>query len=237
MLDFVERATEKTSMRKLTRVRYAIVVSLLCFAAPGGASTIAVSGVITQSTADTGVPAMNNPALNNIADGDTYIANLSVTGSVTGPGAYNLAGLAFADTAAGASETGFISGSMTIAQTGTTDQFSVFGCLTNCATGNQLALEFSLPAAALGASGFTAPIPALLPMDLLEDDGNTDIQGTVSTYNYQGPGTDNGPGTGTGPGPGTGTGPATDAPEPASFVLAGLSLITIGAARRRHARR
>lgn len=85
-------------------------------------------------------------------------------------------------------ESGFISGSVTIAQSGAVDQFSVLGCLIDAATcvlGNELDLNFQIPAAQLNQAGVTAQaIPGLLPLDLLEDGGNTDIQGSVTGDSY-----------------------------------------------------
>jgi hypothetical protein len=193
------------------------VTAMLCYTTLAGATSIVLSGTITQSPADSGVPAVNNPSLNNIADGDAYTVTLSFTNSITMPGAYMLDSALFTDMVASASESAFTSVSLTITQSGATDQFSVLGCLANCAVGNQLALEFAVPAADLNAASPAAPIPALLPMDLLEDDGNTDIHGTISSYSYQGT--------------------AANAPEPATFALVGLSLIAIGAVRRRRAPR
>jgi len=137
-----------------------------------------------------------------------------VSGGITGPGVYSLTALNFTDLTAGVSETGFVSGSMTVSESGAIDQFSVLGCLPSCGTGNQLALEFSLPQSVLYSNGSAFPVSPLLPMDLLEDDGSTDIHGTVDSYSYDGPG------------PGTGT------PEPVSFALAGLCLVAIGTFRR-----
>ena len=64
------------------------------------ADTITFGGEITQSTADGTGPAVNNPALNNIVDGDNFLVTLTFTGSVTAPGTYPFpdATLVFADT-------------------------------------------------------------------------------------------------------------------------------------------
>ncbi len=75
---------------------------------------------------------------------------------------------------------------MTISAAGAVNQFSVLGCLPNCFTGNQLALTFSIPASQLNGAGVSASaIPGHLPLDLLEDNGDTDIHGTVATYSHQ----------------------------------------------------
>jgi hypothetical protein len=155
------------------------------------ADTITFGGLITQSTGDGTGPAVNNPSLNSIADGDAYTVALSFTGSITTTGTYSLAGatVLFSDSAAGASESAFSTPSLTISQSGSTAQFTFSGCLTtgtSCATGNQLSGYFSIPFASLNAQNVAASaISGLTPsMDLLEDDGATDIQGTVSRYSY-----------------------------------------------------
>jgi len=152
------------------------------------ATTITIQGTINQSTADSGTPAVNNPSLNNIADGDAYTVTLTFSGPVTAPGTFALTSVLFSDPTAPASESAFISGSMTITQSAGNDQFSVLGCLidaSSCLLGNELDLNFMIPDPQLLQTGVSAqPIPALLPLDLLEDDGNTDIHGTVSSYSY-----------------------------------------------------
>ncbi len=182
-----------------------------CGLAQGG--SIILTGSITQSTADTGVPATQNLSLNNIADGDAYTAQLSFNAGINMPGTFSLTSLSFIDSTAGATETAFISGSLTITQVGAIDQFDVLGCLADCALGNQFALEFSIPALQLNSSVAASAIPALLPMDLLEDDGSTDIQGSVQQFTYQGP--------------------VSAKPEPGVLCLVGVSLLTIGAVRRK----
>ncbi|HTQ86459.1 MAG TPA: hypothetical protein VMI93_09625, partial [Candidatus Solibacter sp.] len=65
--------------------RCAVVFAILvCFAIPVSADTITVGGSITQSTADGTGPAVNNPDLNNIADGDAFTVVLGFTGAISG---------------------------------------------------------------------------------------------------------------------------------------------------------
>jgi hypothetical protein len=50
-----------------------------------------------------------------------------------------------------------------------------------------LALDFQIPQALLSGTGVSVQsIPPLLPSDLLEDGGSTDIQGALSTYDFTG---------------------------------------------------
>jgi hypothetical protein len=178
------------------------------------ASAITVGGAITQDTQDVGIPAVANPGLNNILDGDSYSTVLNFSGDITLPGTYALTSILFTDAAAGASEAAFVSGSMTIVQSAGVDQFSVLGCLidaSTCLLGNELDLNFQIPAAQLNDTGVTAQfIPSLLPLDLLEDGGSTDIQGTVTSYSYAGTST---------------------VPEPSTWGLIGASLLGLMAVR------
>jgi hypothetical protein len=66
---------------------------------------------------------------------------------------------------------------------------------------------FAIPIAGLNAQNVSAQtVPGVLPLDLLEDDGVTDIHGSVSTYSY------------------TGSGTGTVVPEPSEFLPACLGL-------------
>ncbi len=195
----------------------AAALAVLSFGGAADGATITLSGTITQSTADTSVPAVQNATLNSIADGDVYTALLSFGAAVEAPGMYNLIGLSFTDAMTGAAESAFLSGSLTMAQTGGSDEFSVLGCLADCALGNEIELEFTLPAAELNSNGAATEIPGLPPLDLLEDGGSTDIQGTVQSYSYQGS--------------------TSGIPEPGALCLAGISLVAFGAARRKLAPR
>jgi hypothetical protein len=188
-----------------------------------GAATIVFSGVITQSTQDGTGPATNNPSLNNIQDLQTYSVTLAFPGSITGPGTYNLTGsnLTFSVPAAPATESSFGSISLTIIPNGVFDDLSLLGCLTTgsgCFVGNQLTGDFRIPAALLNSQNVAAiGLDQPHPLDLLEDDGTTDIHGSVTTYSY--------------------TGPASPVPEPSSLVVLGCALAGLVAANRRLLRR
>jgi hypothetical protein len=195
---------------------------LVCLAVPAYADTITVGGAITQSPSDSGTPAVNNPSLNGMTDGDAYTVTLSFTGSITAPGTYNLAtglsgaSLAFSDATASASETAFdyANSSLSITETAGVDYFTLLGCLTtgtSCATGNELDLYFNIPAGNLNSQNVTASATPLLtpPLELLEDDGATNVFGTATTYSY--------------------TAPAV--PEPGSLLLAGLGLLALALVR------
>ncbi len=129
----------------------------------------------------------------NIADGDGYAVTLNFTGPLAFPGAFNpLAGatLLFTDTSTGTAESSFTSVFLTTAiDSGNPSlmDFSLLGCLSTgsaCNVGNQLSMNFTVALAGLNSSNVTAqPIFGLTPsLDLLEDDGPTDIQGSVTTY-------------------------------------------------------
>jgi hypothetical protein len=160
------------------------------FSSDALADTITFNGAIIQSTQDGTGPAVNNPSLNNILDGDTYAITLDFAGSITSPGTFDLTGahLTFSDPAAPAGEAGFNSTSLTVTGNGSFDDISLLGCLTTgtgCIFGNELDANFRIPATGLNARAIPAqPISALFPLDLLEDDGATDIHGSVSAYSY-----------------------------------------------------
>ena len=163
------------------------VVLVMAVCAYGG--SITVTGVVTQDLADAGATAVANPGLNNVFDGDPFTVTLNFSGDITAPGGpFTLTSVLFNDPTAGASEGAFISGSMTITEVTGMDQFSVLGCLVDpvsCFQGNELDLNFQIPSAGLNQTGVSAQfIPALLPLDLLEDGGDTEIQGSLSGYSY-----------------------------------------------------
>lgn len=167
----------------------AALLLLFCLA-PLRADTIIIGGAINQSTQDGTGPAVNNPNLNNIMDDDVYTFELSFLGPITSPGTYDLAGLSalFAVTVPGVEESNFNSGSLTVGQSGGLDQIVILACLgtgSSCNQGNELDLSFSIPQAQLNSANTTPQgIVGLLPFDLLEDDGVTDIHGTVTSYSY-----------------------------------------------------
>ena len=181
------------------------------------AATITFSGIITQSTQDGTGPAVNNPSLNNIQDLQAYTVTLAFAGSITAPGMYNLTGssLTFSVPAAPAMESSFGSISLTITANGGFDDLSLLGCLTTgsgCLVGNQLSGNFRIPAALLNSQNVAAiGLDPPHPLDLLEDDGTTDIHGSITSYSY--------------------TGSASAVPEPTSAILLGCGLIALAARR------
>jgi hypothetical protein len=186
------------------------------FASVAGAGTITFGGLITQSTQDGTGPAVNNSSLNNIHDLQAYTITLGFPGSITAPGTYLLSSLTFSDPTAPASEIGFSSISLTITPSGGFDQLSLLGCLTTgggCFVGNQLDANFQIPAASLNSQNVAATgLDPPHPLDLLEDDGTTDIQGTITRYSN--------------------TGPVSTVPEPSLAVLLGCFLAGLVAANR-----
>ena len=161
------------------------VCSLANFAVGG---VITFGGQIAQSTQDGTGPAMNNPALNKIGDLESFLVVLGFPGSIAGPGTYALTSLTFSDPAAPANETSFDVIGLTVTSNGGFDEFSLLGCLTSgggCLAGNQLDANFKIPIASLNSQGVAATgLDQPHPLDLLEDDGITDIQGSISSYSY-----------------------------------------------------
>lgn len=187
------------------------LVALVCMACvtPLRADTLTIGGTINQSIEDGTGPAVNNADLNKILDGDSYIFSLIFAGSITSPGTYDITGsdVLFSVPGRGVVEDSFNSVSLTIAQFGNFAQFSVLACLTTgsaCNQGNELALNFMIPFANLNDQNITGQgVPNLLPLDLLEDDGVTDIHGLVTEYSY------------------------TGVPEPSAIVFVGSGLILV----------
>ena len=166
-------------------------IAVCGFAGDASADAITFGGIITQSVEDGTGPAVNNPQLNKIQDGDAYTISLSFIGSIASPGTYTLtgAGLTFCDPAAPTSETNFGFTSLTVTQDGSFDDISLLGCLltgSGCFLGNQLAANFMVPSTGLNSQNISAePILTLFPpIDLLEDDGIADIHGSVDSYSY-----------------------------------------------------
>jgi hypothetical protein len=150
---------------------------------------IVTGGVISQSTSDFTGPAVNNPSLNNIKDGDAYQLMLNSLNPILSPGLYNTPDLtlSFVDLSAGASETAFSSVSLSIIADGSFFDISLLGCLSTgsgCNVGNELDANFRIASTDLqSASAAAFLIPGLNPsLDLLEDDGVTDIQGSVTSF-------------------------------------------------------
>jgi hypothetical protein len=192
--------------------RLGSVALLLCtaLAATLHADTITVGGIINQSTQDGTGPAVNNPSLNDIPDGAFYTTNLSFAESIQSPGTYDLTGsiLFFNVGSVGAVENKFNSMTLTVALSGAFDQVGILACLTTgsaCNQGNELDLDFMIPAVNLNDQNVVAQgILNLLPLDLLEDDGVTDIHGSITNYSYTA---------------------GSPAPEPSAFVLAVAGLL------------
>jgi hypothetical protein len=184
------------------------------------ADTLTVAGIINQSTQDGTGPAVNNPSLNNISDGSSFIVGLSFVGSIASPGTYQLTApsLFFNVASDNAFENNFDSVSVTVATAGSFDQISILACLTTgsgCNQGNELALDFMIASVDLNNQNAAAQgILNLLPLDLLEDDGVTDIHGSITDYSYTS---------------------SSAVPEPCAFILAaaGLLAVALGCAKGR----
>jgi len=169
------------------------IIAASCLAGHAWADTITFGGVITQSTVDGTGPAVNHPDLNSVLDGDTYTVTLSFNESINGPGAIPLSGLSmtFLDISQSIFETEFVSATVSVTSSAPNDDISILGCLSTgsaCNVGNQLDANFQILAADLNAKNVSAQgITGLIPsLHLLEDDGVTDIQGSISNYSYTG---------------------------------------------------
>jgi hypothetical protein len=183
------------------------------------ADIITIQGLITQSPSDGGVPAMNNPTLNLVADGDAYTVILNFTGSLGFPSpSHFLTGtLTFNDiTHPLATENGFSTINITVAADGSFADFSLLGCLVTgggCGIGNELSASFQIPSAGVHSQNVMATgLDQPHPFELLEDDGGTDIHGSISSYSYTS---------------------ASPVPEPSSLVLLGSAFAALGLARRK----
>ena len=198
-------------------MRFALAGITLLFALlpSASASTILLGGSITQSTADGTGPAVANPSLNNILDLEPYTITLDTAQSITAPGLYTLTGssLVFAVPSAPAMESDFGTVTLSVAANGSFLDFNLLACLSgaDCTIGNFLSASFEIPASSVGQLGVTATgLDQPHPLDLLEDDGTTDIQGSVTTYSN--------------------TAPASAVtPEPSSGSLVALSLFCVAA--------
>jgi hypothetical protein len=177
--------------RRLLRVWHFLLAGLaVCSLA--FADGVTFSGEIIQPAAN---PAVNNSDLNKIQLGDLYGVTLAFKGSINVPGTYSTtastltgASLMFSDLTNPANETSFGDISLTITANGAFDDISLLGCLTTgsgCGVGNQLDANFEILAASLNSQSVPAVgLDQPHPLDLLEDDGSTDIQGTITSYSY-----------------------------------------------------
>jgi hypothetical protein len=199
---------------RLTCVRLVAAMALCGSASVAAADVVSFGGTITQPQDPTN-PATNNPTLNNIQLNDAYTVTLTFAGSITAPGTYGGGTLTFTDAAAGATESSFGSISLTITANGTFDDFSLLGCLTTgngCLVGNQLDASFRIPATSLNLQNVAAVgLDQPHPLDLLEDDGSTDIHGSIVTYSYV---------------------PTVPEPSSALLVCVGLAVVAARACRR-----
>jgi len=181
------REQRPTTMKNRSLILFACIAFVT---ATAFGSTLTFSGSITQSVPDGTGPAQNNTSLNNIADTEAYSVALLFAGDITTTGTYTLLSGLFQVPSAPAAESDFASLQLTITANGANDEFSLLGCLNSgsgCALGNELTANFSIPAALIGGSSVAATgLDQPHPLDLLEDDGGTDIHGTITQYSYQG---------------------------------------------------
>lgn len=204
-------------------LRQIIALAALC-AIPAAADTLSFSGLITQSTESGTGPAVNNPDLNNVLLGDAFTVTIDFLGAINAPGTYPLAGasLLWLDSTTPTSESSFDSVSISVIADGAFYDISMLGCLTTgsgCLSSNQLDANFQILAAGLNSQNVAAQtIAGLSPaMDLLEDEGATDIQGSVTSYSYT-------------------PGSTSTVPEPSTIVPLTLAMLALGSFKRRTVR-
>ncbi len=179
-----------------------------------------MSGTVTQSTVDGTGPAVHTPALNDIVDGQSVQVTLASATPINAPGFYDLTGSSLIFSVPGAaSEGNFGAISLSLTQVGGTLDFSVYGSVADadCSIGNALSASFSIPAGSLGGMNVAATgLDEPHPFELLEDDGVTDLHGSISMYSNTA---------------------LVTTPEPASGVLVAVALLgTAAVACFRHPR-
>jgi hypothetical protein len=105
-------------------------------------------------------------------------------------------------------ETDFTSGILAVFTSGSNAGFGASGCVgsgSGCNQGNSLSLSFQIPLASLNTINIPAQaIAGINPLDLLEDDGVTDIQGNVHSASFDS---------------------TASVPEPSALLLVGLGLV------------
>lgn len=198
-------------LRCRTCTVFCIGFILAVFPPLASADMMTLSGAIIQSTQDGTGPAVNNPSLNDIWSVDNYLVRLTLASPVTSIGTSDVIGLTFTDMSRpGVTESAFGSISLIVSYVDASYDLSLFGCLTTgsgCLFGNQLVVQFRIPVSGLNSLNVSAEAPPdQLALDLLEDDGVTDIHGTAATYSYI-------------------SDVPTTAPEPASVYLASFVVV------------
>jgi len=134
---------------------------------------------------------------------------------ISGPGLYDLTGASvlFSSPTALAIENSFDAISLSISTNGAFYDLSLLACLTTgggCLFGNQLTANFEVPSASLnGQNVAVTGLDQPHPLDLLEDDGTTDIHGSITSF----------------------TGTASAVPEPATALCSGVVLVAMLARR------
>lgn len=161
-----------------------VVLALACllvFAIGATADTITLSGSLFSVSLG---PAAFNPSLNGAQFGDQFIVQFTVTPPLASPGVYAITSASFTDLTASATETGIDTGTLNISASGSDFVFSGFACVQagNCSTGNELDLNFSVPQSLLLSAASTTSVPGLKDFELLEDDGATDLIGSLTSY-------------------------------------------------------
>jgi hypothetical protein len=168
-------------MRVAVRRAVFAIACILFFVTAGSADTITLSGSLFSVSLG---PSIFNPSLNSAQFGDEFMLQFTVVPSLAGPGVYSMTGASFTDVTASASETAIQSGTLSVSAAGSDLVFSGFACVQSgsCSTGNELDLNFSIPQSLLISSASTMSVFGLKDFELLEDDGATDLIGSLTRY-------------------------------------------------------